>query len=85
MVDAVSSVDLVLGRAVPCFADGPTGQGYDCVQGSLLTRGHLPQRHEPQPVGGRHEYLYAGVRIGPGAFFNLLHRIDHFDNANFMI
>ena len=66
-MDAFSTMDLVSPRTVLCLArvHGAMLRGGDAHvsgQGGVLPRRHVPQRAEPQPVGGRDEHLHAGVR-----------------------
>ena len=67
-MDAFPAMDLVSSRAMRCLAHvhGELLRGGDAHvsgQGGVLPRGHVPQRAEPQPVGGRDEHLHAGVRV----------------------
>jgi hypothetical protein len=75
VVDVVSSMDLVslwtVLRLAPDhrqLCEGESDANVHAQQSGVLSRGHVPQRDEPQPVGGRHEHLYARVRVGPGEF-----------------
>ncbi len=66
VVDAVSQMDLVfcgtllqytlLYGQLPCESNA-----HVCGKSGVLSRGSVPERPEPQPVGGCYEHLHARV------------------------
>lgn len=66
VVDAVSPMDLVssgtLLHYTPLYGQLPReSNAHVCGESGVLSRGSVPERPEPQPVGGCYEHLHARV------------------------